>query len=233
MIDRLFAMWQVLYPDSYLEPQAQGSSSYWYAQGDVLDVNTGLKPFHSDTNGNFHTSASVRNLTTFGYTYTDMASGNPADVRSAINRLYGDLTETANRKRYVDSSKVAHKNITELATDPRVYIVNIKANKGTEHGSYLVRIFLGDFTPDPMGWGRDPNLVGTHTVFSKQMSQGIAPISVSGVVMLNKALEKAHAAGDLHSLSPEVVAPYLRKNLHWRIEKVSRVCTESSVLNHS
>jgi tyrosinase len=41
MIDRLFAIWQALYPDSYIEPGAQTQGSYWYNEGDVLDGNSG------------------------------------------------------------------------------------------------------------------------------------------------------------------------------------------------
>jgi tyrosinase len=41
MIDRLFAIWQALYPDSYVEPEAQTQGTYWYSEGDVLDANSG------------------------------------------------------------------------------------------------------------------------------------------------------------------------------------------------
>jgi hypothetical protein len=40
MIDRLFAMWQKLWPDTYVEPQSQRGWTYWYNTGDVLDVDT-------------------------------------------------------------------------------------------------------------------------------------------------------------------------------------------------
>jgi hypothetical protein len=40
MIDRLFAMWQALYPNSYVEPQSQIEGNFWYNVGDVLDVDT-------------------------------------------------------------------------------------------------------------------------------------------------------------------------------------------------
>jgi hypothetical protein len=40
MIDRLFAMWQALYPNSYVEPQSQLASNFWYSAGNVLDVDT-------------------------------------------------------------------------------------------------------------------------------------------------------------------------------------------------
>jgi tyrosinase len=41
MIDRLFAIWQALYPNSYVEPEAQTQGSYWYNAGDVLDADSG------------------------------------------------------------------------------------------------------------------------------------------------------------------------------------------------
>jgi tyrosinase len=40
MIDRSFALWQALYPDSYVEPMAQKQGAYWYNSGDNLDAET-------------------------------------------------------------------------------------------------------------------------------------------------------------------------------------------------
>jgi tyrosinase len=40
MVDRIFALWQALYPDSYVEPEAQTQSTYWYQVGDDLDGDT-------------------------------------------------------------------------------------------------------------------------------------------------------------------------------------------------
>jgi tyrosinase len=40
MIDRSFAIWQALYPDSYVEPQGQTQATYWYNQGSTQDVNS-------------------------------------------------------------------------------------------------------------------------------------------------------------------------------------------------
>jgi tyrosinase len=40
-IDRLTAMWQVLYPDSYLTPDIQKPATYWSAAGMRIDADTG------------------------------------------------------------------------------------------------------------------------------------------------------------------------------------------------
>ncbi|KAI4729290.1 Di-copper centre-containing protein [Aureobasidium sp. EXF-10728] len=90
MVDRSFAMWQTLHSDSYVEPLAAVGSTFTYPAGTVNDVNSGLTPFFKDAAGTNWTSASVRDTTTFGYTYPELQNGASASsVRSAINRLYG------------------------------------------------------------------------------------------------------------------------------------------------
>ena len=99
MVDRFFAMWQALYPDTYVDPAAQTYGNYWYAPGTQMDANSPLVPFHSDTAGNFHTSNSVRDHTRFGYTYPEI-TGNVQDIVSAVNRLYGaGQPQAGNKKR--------------------------------------------------------------------------------------------------------------------------------------
>ncbi|KAK4202248.1 putative tyrosinase [Triangularia verruculosa] len=94
MVDRIFAMWQTLYPQSWVTPTTAVLNSYTTARGQVQDSRTPLTPFFADANGAFWTSDSVRDFTKFGYTYTeltDLASPRKAQagVRRAINRLYG------------------------------------------------------------------------------------------------------------------------------------------------
>ena len=40
MIDRCFALWQAIYPDSYVEPMAAIEQSYTVKVGDVVDINS-------------------------------------------------------------------------------------------------------------------------------------------------------------------------------------------------
>lgn len=40
MIDRIFALWQAVYPDSYVEPMAAIEQSFTVKVGDVMDVNS-------------------------------------------------------------------------------------------------------------------------------------------------------------------------------------------------
>ena len=90
MVDRSFALWQAIHPDSYVEPLAAVGSTFTYAAGTVNDVNSALTPFFKDTVGTNYTSASVRDVTKLGYTYPELQNGaTAASVRAAINKLYG------------------------------------------------------------------------------------------------------------------------------------------------
>ncbi|KAK3337241.1 hypothetical protein B0T19DRAFT_481606 [Cercophora scortea] len=98
MIDRIFAIWQALYPNSWVTPQEAALPSFTTARGQVQDVTTPLTPFFANSDRTFWTSATVRDHTQLGYTYAELVgksgvSNATREVRSqasrAINRLYG------------------------------------------------------------------------------------------------------------------------------------------------
>jgi tyrosinase len=171
-------------------------------------------------------------LTVFGYTYSELQSGNPGDVRAAINTLYGDsgspstkrsLWSPSSNEKIHNQKKSSQPSSNDTNKSLREYLVNISADKMARNGSYSVRIFLGNFTSDSYAWGRDPNLVGTHSIFSKQAPADAPPnsIPITGVVTLNRSLRKAYLAGKISGLTEDIVEPYLKQNLHWRVQKVS------------
>ena len=70
---------------------------------------SGLAPFHSDANGNLHTTDSVRDITQFKYTYPELSSGDtsPAGVRAKFNALYGSTASPGARRRSLDRRQLA------------------------------------------------------------------------------------------------------------------------------
>ena len=93
-VDRLVAIWQAIYPDSFVVPQPNGEDTYMAIQGALEDVNTPLYPFRADKNGTFHTSASVRSLKPFGYAYPDVidwTATSPADLSARTRRIVNHL----------------------------------------------------------------------------------------------------------------------------------------------
>ncbi|KAF7349475.1 Tyrosinase [Mycena sanguinolenta] len=71
-------------------------------------------------------------------------------------------------------------------------------------------------------WRFSPNFVGAHHVFANSVLDRCANCRahrdavVEGFVHLNKGINE-HSG--LHSLEPDVVVPYLKHDLHWRVQK--------------
>lgn len=96
MVDRVWAMWQVLNPDSWVEPQPELMGSYTMQIGQVVDSTTPLTPFH-DAEGALYSSNAARTTESFGYTYAEtVRKYNMTDreyrlsIIEAINSLYGE-----------------------------------------------------------------------------------------------------------------------------------------------
>ncbi|QDS78173.1 hypothetical protein FKW77_005300 [Venturia effusa] len=232
MVDRLSALFQGLNPDTYVLSAPQAQSNYWYNADDILGSSDALKPFYADTNGNFHTSDSVRDHTRFGYTYSELTSGNRDDIVASINQLYGGSTAPVAKRSLVGIAKgmaqrtanVTSYNGSDVASysSSREYVANFKANKYGRFGSYFIHVFLGKPSSDPSCWGTDPNLVGTHAIFSSAPSEANsqAAVPVTGAMPLNDKLEQAHLEGKLTSLAEAVIVPYLTANLVWKAQKI-------------
>ncbi|KAF2420770.1 Di-copper centre-containing protein [Tothia fuscella] len=218
-IDRLGAMWEALYPNSYLVPSPQ-HGNIWLSEGQVADADTPLQPFYADPTGTFHTSNSARYPKTFGYTYPELTFDDPATIRAAINQLYGGMDAPAKRSVTLADNGYAPPNATDSNSNPRDYVANIRASKNSIGESYNIHIFLGDFTPNTYDWAKDPNLVGTHGVFAKKLAPIGDPIHVAGSVMLKKTLRQHYEQGKISGLTEDIVIPYLQKHLHWRVQKM-------------
>jgi tyrosinase len=106
-IDRIFAIWQALHPDSWVEPGVSILGTYTTPKGGIVDSTTPLTPFYETANGSFWTSDSVRDHTKFGYTYAELilssSSSNSSSnsnnrlalarsTKKAVNRKYGSFS---------------------------------------------------------------------------------------------------------------------------------------------
>jgi tyrosinase len=94
-------------------------------------------------------------------------------------------------------------------------------------GNYAVLVFLGDVPADVSQWRSCPNVVGTCatyvlTSFARSSERFVDKTVTEDLVHLNKAI--AERSG-LSSFEPNAVIPYLKANLHWRVEAVRLLCT--------
>lgn len=199
-VDRIFAMWQILHNDSWVEPMAAVQPTRTISYGDSQNSTTNLTPFFAH-DGQFWTSDMVRDHRVFNYTYPEVVSNSRSDVITAINRLYTDFSAATmsighERRRYpgtqlfVGSYKSRsepnrhtkrtawNKGTSDLSFVNRVvkagryreWIANIVVNKHAMNTSFKIHLFLGDVPNDPSAWEFSSNLAGSLGVFSGQMS---------------------------------------------------------------
>lgn len=166
-------------------------------------------------------------------------------MKAAINKLYGSTTGSDNllSKRFFDfdapeqDSGLSERDATAAAKNGppkrREYIANIVSDKFGCNGSYAVYVFLGNFdSSDPKCWPTQPNLVGTHAVFSmipqdakddasKAKRAAMSGIQVTGTIPLNSALLERFKAGEMRSRQPGSVEEYMANNLQYRVARVS------------
>ncbi|KAK0670708.1 putative tyrosinase [Cercophora samala] len=193
MVDRIFAMWQTLYPQSWVTPAEAILNSYTTSRGQTQDSQTPLTPFFANANGGFWTSDSVRDFTKFGYTYTELTdlagtSNAQAGVRRAINRLYGASSPANMFLRELraqgikggrgkgGSSRIGQQSsqhrpggreLGGIEDDSyREWIVNVRAKKQALDGPYSIYFFFGTPPEDKADWAQAENHVGTMGVFA-------------------------------------------------------------------
>jgi len=91
--------------------------------------------------------------------------------------------------------------------------------------SFAVLLFLGEVPADASQWRTSSSFVGAHVAFVNSSADQCANCSeqadsvAEGFVHLNKAIAKSSG---LSSFEPSVVTPYLRDNLHWRVQATDR-----------
>jgi tyrosinase len=241
-VDRLFAMWQALNPDSWVTPYPALMNSYTTSVGQIQDVNTSLTPFYASSDGTFYNSDMVRNEKRLGYSYAEVANitlGEPVNktlqsqVVRGINQLYGSssvyrlVTELREEEDPGTSTKPL---AASLVTDGRYreWVANIRVGKQALGGPFIIYLFLGDVPDDGATWSHTANLVGTLNVFAAPDMPGMSMMNpnISGTVPLTTALANKVLSGALLNLETDEVEPYLRQNL-----KASVVTAQGTVMN--
>ncbi|KAF2234243.1 Di-copper centre-containing protein [Viridothelium virens] len=250
MVDRLFALWQVINPESFIEPAVQWQPTFTYAANTTEDGNSRLTPFHSDTTGDFWTSFASRDVKKFSYTYPELwnndtnLSASISDIQAAVNNMYGrssaasslyskSLSRFHSEERGTEASPTTEEaslaNATTSTGARRQYITTIRADKMGLGDSFSVYVFVGPFNDgDSSGWRSEPNLVGTHGFFANLGGMKTeVPLMASGTVPLTSALADKVESDELSGLGVEEVSIYLRQNLSWRVMKADG-CVVSS-----
>ncbi|KIX05662.1 uncharacterized protein Z518_03634 [Rhinocladiella mackenziei CBS 650.93] len=122
----------------------------------------------------------------------------------------------------------------------RHWSFNFNVEKFALKGTFVVYVFIGDFTPNQDNWFQDPSLVDASAIWARDVDENMAdecpncqqqleedsiygdtvPLT-SRLVDMVEARETQPPTPEegmvLRSLDPEDVIPFLRRNLHWRV----------------
>ena len=150
-VDRVFAIWQTIYPDQFTVQWNTTQSDYVIPMGTTVDANTPLYPFHSDGQGTLFTSTGVRSTRSFGYTYPEVmdwgVNSDPAvlkaNVTAIINQIYNPAGSSAAQRRGV-SKRAASLSAANAASYN--WVIGIVADK------YAAALFY------PLGLVPSPNI---------------------------------------------------------------------------
>jgi tyrosinase len=241
-VDRLFAIWQAINPNSYLTTsQTNQAGTFTIAPNTVENVNTPLTPFHSDAGTSLYTSTTVRSTRSFGYTVPEVRDWSlspdqiSANTRAAVKQLYDPNNQftprgTSEYKRQTSSNPdisipipPALKNGTNRAY--REWYANIRVNKFAIGQSFFIHLFIGDAPADPGAW-LDPatkSFVGSDVVFmDSAMANGNGnggQLNIFAQLPLTRKLVELYNAGVIPDLEVKTIRPYLKKNLKWKAQR--------------
>ena len=219
-LDRLEALWQAMYPQSYVVPQVNRVGTYNRDQNTIENSTTPLYPFHKSENS-YHTSLDARSTSRFGYTYPEIrglgrtSSELSSEVRSIVEALYNrDARQPLMRRSVPDDTP-----IYEAEPASPVYqdwFLNIRANRQMIPETYLINFFFGEPPKQCTDWPSAENRAGTQVVFS---GDGITSnwAQDMGQIPLNRQLRTQKQYGKLGSYDKSAVLGYLQNVLQWQV----------------
>ncbi|KAI1006701.1 hypothetical protein K3495_g1516 [Podosphaera aphanis] len=215
-VDRLFALWQVLNPDSYIESQEYEYGNYVIPPNSIVDANTPLQPFRNQANNQWWTSESSRHISTFSYTYPELqGSQTPeqlkANVTAAINTLYNPSNAAGRR---------LIQGVSEQDTTTREWSVALSVSKFDVGGErFKVLFFLNGVPVSPDDWDSSKTLAGFAAIFPPPHSfeniTSIKLLTYSEVDLVDSLEQNGLDVNDVPS-----VVDFLKNKLEWRVQKM-------------
>ncbi|KAJ4324495.1 hypothetical protein N0V94_001235 [Neodidymelliopsis sp. IMI 364377] len=218
-MDRIIALYQYRYPDTWVEDAEQVKGTFTVAKGTIEGPASPLAPFHMNALGDMWTSTTSRNWTSFGYTYPElMSSPSNQSFTSTLNKLYKPTTQgldNANTTTPAPGNSNNNNGTTNGTSKATDWLCEVKMPTDIQI-SYSVRAFLGVPDADPKNWPMDPNYVGQLASMSSPRMN--SDVIVTGNIVLTERLAQKHQSGELKSLDKAEVAAYLKANFSWRIQ---------------
>lgn len=210
-MDRLIALWQAIYYNSSIfEIVDYEGPLYGTAAGNV-SADTPLKPFYA-VDGNFHTSNSVCNVSTLGYTYPELSPSRQdgpvtpdklsAYVKFMVNTLYTDVDNStaygASKLGRFRSPRGLGKRLEDGVTS-KTWSIALQVNKGRIPLPATINCYLSEKTIGKVALLAIPAVGVTHSTIP---------------------LDRALATTGLDPVDKDAVIQHLRHELRFEVLKV-------------
>lgn len=226
-VDRLGAMWQAIYPSSFMTPAKEGAGTFNLVRGQTISSTTPLIPFHQADGKTPWTPDAGRYLKTFGYSYPDVkdwaysadAAGQSnlkSNVTARVNTLYN--LRRSNRKRDL---RTFNPRGTTPSNPPREWTVSISAhNAALGGGSYSVQLFLGPAPQDRVQWVVQS--VGSMYVLAQPMSAvSLTSLTTPLVSRTEVVITDFLSDRGIDTKDVEATKKFIDSNLSWGVQRVS------------
>jgi tyrosinase len=240
-VDRQFAMWQALNPNSWMGSTVDFVGSYYRNPGSTDSGSSALAPFHLDNGNTLFTNDDVRSTARFGYTYPELpdwsmdAGSLRSHVIQQINQLYNPSLISTQKRSISRPLRRAGNLATAFSTlsldDAKQLGVNnarqqwsakISMDRYAHNTSFTLYFFIGNPPADVSAWPTALNLVGSLGRFVSEgaavasLSEDFPQAKVGGEVSLTHTLVGGLHRGFIPNLNPGSVVPILSAGLQWR-----------------
>lgn len=233
-MDRLEALWQAIYPQSYVAPQLNRIGTYNRDQNTIENGTTPLYPFHKSEN-TYHTSQDARYTSNFGYTYPEIrgfgrsSEALSSEVRTIIEALYNRDRRLPLERRSLPYDVPVYQS--ELVNSTyQDWFLNIRANRQMIPETYLINFFFGQPPEQCTSWTMAENRAGTQVVFSGDYVTSNWAQDM-GQIPLNRQLKTQKQRGKLESFQKHVILGYLKRELQWQVLTASGVEVNACAFN--
>ncbi|CAG8803344.1 28639_t:CDS:2, partial [Racocetra persica] len=182
-IDRIFALWQGVFPDSWIPQSKNINGSFTELLDEVIDDYTDLTPFRK-TKTEFWKSSEVRDVEKLGYTYLELErfkGQNPKKLQAYLLELY--------------------------KPDPhygRRFFVKVTIESNELIGPYFVRVFVDCATADAQTPLTSPHFAGLFAKWSGNKAHNNS--FVVGTVDITAAMERLGIRMQTHDILNDVNA---------------------------
>ncbi|KAK6508807.1 hypothetical protein TWF481_003576 [Arthrobotrys musiformis] len=231
-VDRIFAIWQAINPNSYVTQQQNGGGTYGVDWRRTDTVDSYLEPWLSKTGARMN-STTIRNTAYFGYGYPEVpthsyltnASGLRKYAMKQVNDLYSGKVSTSSKRKRDSYGTDETEGLDNSVVNNQYYEwrVDVATDRSALNGSYSVHFFLGKPDRDYKKWTSQKEFVGDYVVFTHNMETpaGVDPSTINteitGSVPLTDSMVNAFSNTNLSSLNPQDAIPFLIRNLRWRV----------------